>query len=139
MSFSPSRPSSSPARLGAAALALGLFAAGMWGAWLGWDHEYYLVDGVAQGPYRAWQVVGCALSVAVASVLAYLWVRGGAAVVVLAVAALVGFAIPWAVDASASDDTGLWAVGLVFLLVGGAVGLSLLLGVVAAVVRRPRG
>jgi len=67
--------SSQAARLGGTALALGLFAAAMWFAWLGWDHEYYQVDGVSQGPYRAWQVFGCGLSIAAAAVLAYLRVR----------------------------------------------------------------
>lgn len=112
-----------PARLGAAVVALGAFAAGMWFAWLGWDHEYYLVDGVAQGPYRAWQVIGCGGTVVVAAVLAQLWVGRTVSVFLLAAAAIVGFAIPWSADAASSDETGLWAVGLVSLLVGGGLGL----------------
>ena len=124
------------ARLGGAAPALGLFAAAMWFAWLGWDHEYYQVDGVSQGPYRAWQVFGCALCIAAAAILAYLWVRGAWAIFVLAAAAVIGFAVPWSVDAASSDVTGLWAVGLLSLLVGGGAGLVVLLAVVAAAAER---
>ncbi len=121
------------ARLGVASFALGLFAAAMWLAWLGWDHEYYEVDGVAQGPYRAWQVVGCGLSIAVAAVLAYLWVRKVWAIPVLAAAGVLGFAVPWTVAAIATDDSGLWAVGLVFLVIGGGIGLAMVLTLTAAI------
>lgn len=121
------------AQLMGTALGLGLFAAAMWFAWLGWDNEYYQVDGVAQGPYRAWQVIGCGLSVAAASVLAYLRVRGVWAIFVLPASAVIGFAVPWALDAASTDDSGLWVVGLLFLLVGGGLGLVFLLAVSAAV------
>lgn len=130
------------ARLGSAALVLTLFAAAMWFAWLGWDHEYYEVDGVAQGPYRPWQVIGCALSIAVGAVLAQLWARSFWGVLVLTPAALLGFAVPWTADAAASDDSGLFIVGLFFLVVGGGFALVTLLGVTAAVqhrLRRVRG
>lgn len=120
-------------RLLGAALVLGLFASAMWFAWLGWDHEYYQVDGVSQGPYRSWQVFGCGLSIAAAAVLAYLWVRSVWAIFVLAATAVIGFAVPWAADASSTDDSGLWVVGLVLLLMGGGVGLVVLLAVTAAV------
>jgi hypothetical protein len=114
-------------RLLGTALLLMLFSAGMWFAWLGWDHEYYLVDGVPQGPYRAWQVVGCGAAIAAASVLAYLRVRDVMGIFVLAAAAVVGFAVPWSWDAS-SDETGMWVVGLFMLLIGGGAGLAMLLG-----------
>lgn len=120
-------------RLGAAAAALAAFAAGMWFAWLGWDHEYYRVEGVAQGPYRPWQVVGCAVSIGIAAVLAYLWTRGTWAVFLLAAAGVVGFAVPWTRDAAAADDSGLFVVGLLFLLVGGGVVLTTLLAITATV------
>ena len=124
-------------RVGLTAVALGLFAAAMWFAWLGWDHEYYLVDGVAQGPYRAWQVIGCGVSIVVATVAAYLWVPRPSAVFVLAGAAATGFAVPWAHDAS-SDDTGLWLVGLIMLAVGGCLGLAVVLLVTDALVKSER-
>ena len=124
------------ARLGGTAVALGLFAAAMWFTWLGWDNEYYQVDGVAQGPYRAWQVIGCGLAIAAAAVLAQFWVRGVWAIFVLAAAADIGFAVPWTVDAASTDDSGLFVVGLLLLLVGGGVGLVVLLAVTAAVTPR---
>jgi hypothetical protein len=124
------------ARLMGTAVALGLFAAAMWFAWLGWDREYYLVDGVSQGPYRTWQVLGCGLSIVVGSVVAYLRVRSVWAIFVLAAAADIGFAVPWTLDAISTDDTGLWAVGLLFLLVGVGSGLVAVLAVSAAVASR---
>lgn len=126
------------ARLGLAALGLGVVAAAMWFAWLGWDHEYYLVDGVAQGPYRPWQVIGCGLSVAAAAVLARVWVRRGPGTVLLAAAGVVGFAVPWSVDAARTDETGMWGVGLVYLLIGGGIGLVATLSLTSAALRMLR-
>lgn len=126
------------ARLGGGALALALFAAGMWFAWLGWDDEYHLVDGVPQGPYRTWQVLGCGVSIAAAAVIVHLWVRGRWAVLVLTAAAVLGFAVPWTAHAAATDDSGLFVVGLFFLLVGGGTGLVLLLTLAEAIAPRRR-
>jgi hypothetical protein len=124
-------------RLLATALLLALFSAAMWFAWLGWDHQYYEVDGVAQGPYRAWQVVGCGASVVAAAVLAYVRVRTAVSAGVLAVSAAVGFALPWSWDAS-SDETGMWVVGLFLLVIGGSIGLGLLLTVTHLVMGEDR-
>jgi hypothetical protein len=124
------------AQLGRTAIALALFAAVMWFAWLGWDHQYYEVDGMTQGPYRAWQVAGCGLTIAAAAVYAYSRVPGIAAILVLACAADIGFAVPWAVDASRTDDSGLWVAGLLFLLIGSGVGLVILLTLTAAFASR---
>lgn len=118
-------------RLWVTAALLALFTAAMWFAWLGWDHEYYEVNGVAQGPYRPWQVMGCGVTVVAATVLAFLRVRTTGAVFVMAAAAAVGFAAPWSWDAS-SDDTGLWLAGLLFLSVGAGLGLTLVLVVTQA-------
>jgi hypothetical protein len=104
----------------------------MWFAWLGWDHEYYLVDGVAQGPYRAWQVIGCGLTIAAATVATFLRAPRTAAIFVLATAASLGVAAPWSVDAS-SDESGLWVVGLFMLVIGGTMALAVLLAVTQAV------
>ena len=119
------------------ALALALFAAGMWFAWLGWDHEYYLVDGVAQGPYRAWQVIGCGVAIVTATIASYLRAPRPSARFVLAGAAATGFAVPWALDAS-GDDTGLWLVGLIMLAVGGGLGLTVVLLVTDVLVTSER-
>ena len=53
------------------------------------------------------------------------------------VVAVVGFAVPWAVWAS-RDETGLWMVGLILLLVGGVLGLTAWLAVGYAVVETVR-
>ena len=108
---------------------LALFAAAMWFAWLGWDHTYYQVHGVGQGPYRRWQVIGCALSIGSATVLAYSRAPRALAIPVLAIAADAAFAVPWSIDASSGDETGLWAVGLFILVIGGSIALSSLLAV----------
>lgn len=126
-------PGRRAARLVVTALALALFAAAMWFAWLGWDEEYYYVDGVAQGPYRAWQVVGCGLSISVAAVLAQLRVRGVGAIPVLAPAAAIGLAVPWTVHAASTDDSGLFVVGLVLLLIGVGGAVAILLAISDAV------
>lgn len=127
---------SGPGRILLVTLLVALWSAAMWFAWLGWDHTYYEVDGVAQGPYRSWQVIGCGAAVALGAVVGYLLTRRIAAVVLMPIAAAVGFAIPWSLDAAASDDSGLWVVGLLFLLVGGGLGLLLVVGL-TALVRRP--
>lgn len=125
----------SPARRAGVLLGLALFAAAMWAAWLGWDTEYYEVDGVQHGPYREWQVVGCGLSVVVGAVLAQVLLRSTAMVAPLAAAAVVGFAVPWTMSAASTDDSGLFVVGAVMLLVGGFIALAALLAVTGAVLR----
>lgn len=122
-------------------MALALFSAAMWFAWLGWDHEYYLVDGYPQGPYRAWQVIGCGASIIVGCVAAYLVLRRTAAIFTLAPAAILGFAIAWGQDAARTDDSGLWVVGLGMILVGGTGALMAVVAVVSAIdaSRRRRG
>ena len=120
-------------------VAVALFSAAMWFAWLGWDHEYYLVDGYPQGPYRAWQVIGCGASLVVAAVAGYLLVRRVAAIFTIAGAAVLGFAIPWGWDAASTDESGLWVVGLGMILIGGTGALMTLLAITSAFAgtRRP--
>lgn len=118
-------------RLLAAMLVLAVFSAAMWFAWLGWDTEY-AADG--SGPYAAWQGIGCGAAILAATVAGYLALRRLSAVLLLPAAAVVGFAVPWAAEASSSDQTGLWAAGLLFLLIGGWVGLAMPVGLLATVV-----
>ena len=61
--------------------------------------------------------------------------RARRGVVLLAAAATVGFAVPWGVFAASTDDSGLWAVGLVLLLAGAFVGLVVVLTVAQRVMR----
>lgn len=120
-------------RIVSASVALALFSAAMWFAWLGWDHEYYMIDGYPQGPYRAWQVIGCGASIAIATVVGYLMLRRTAAIFALPSAAILGFAIAWGQDAASTDESGLWVVGLIMILVGGTGALMSLVAVVAAI------
>lgn len=110
-------------------LVVALWSAAMWFAWLGWDHGFYEVNGVAQGPYRAWQVVGCGAAVTLGAVIGYLRSPGRSSIWIVAAAGVVGFAVPWGRDAS-GDESGMWLVGLMMLLVGGFIGLSMLLGLI---------
>ncbi|WP_336670400.1 hypothetical protein [Tsukamurella sp. USMM236] len=109
-------------------VALAAVAAGAWFAFLGWDQEYYEVDGVAQGPYRPWQVIACGAVIVLACTAAFAYLRRVWLLAVIPAVAVVGFAVPWAAWAS-QDDTGLWVVGLLFLLVGGTMGLTAWLAV----------
>jgi hypothetical protein len=108
-----------------------------WYGWMGWDHEYQTdAQGVPSGQYQAWQVVGSALTVVAAVVLAVRALRGNARLAVPAVAAL-GYGVAW--SASANDDTtGLWVVGFGFLVVGAASSLALMAAVVIALRDRSR-
>jgi len=114
---------------------LALLSGLAWFVWLGWDDEYEWVDGVAHGPYEAWQVIACGATVVALTVVAYVLTRGVLAYLLLPVAAMLGFAVPWTGHAASSDESGLYVVGLFLLLVGGTIGLWVVLGVTAGVVR----
>ena len=110
-------------KLSAASGLLALFGCAMWFVWFGWDDV----------PYDVWQVIGCGACVVVGSIAALARARRG--VVLLAAAATVGFAVPWGAYAASTDDSGLWVVGLVMLLVGAFVGLVVVLTVAERVLR----
>ncbi len=114
------------------ALVLG---AATYAAWLAWDTEYYYdaAVGAYQGPYRPLQVLGCGLTFAI--VTALLAMRWSAPAV--AAGATLGFWLPWTVLAASRDETGLFVVGSVLLLVGLAVG-SAVAGAVGLALRRIR-
>ncbi|MGW6131215.1 hypothetical protein ACWFNE_14420 [Cellulomonas sp. NPDC055163] len=116
-------------------MALAVLTAACWFAWLAWDTTYGVdpATGVASGPYEVWQVLGCVLSLAVAVVLGTRVLGGPVTVVVTALA----FTVAWSVTASA-DETGLWLVGALLVLVGVAVGSSVVAAVTAAALRRRR-
>lgn len=48
-------------------------------------------------------------------------------------------AVPWAWRAATSDETGLWLVGLLFLVVGVGLGLALVVGITVGIADRRRG
>lgn len=126
-------PSGPTARLWIVGGVLALVAAALWGAWLGWDREYQVVDGNQTGPYTAWQVVGCGACVVVATVVARYFARHRSALLVLPVAAMIGFTVPWTIDAATSDDSGLFMVGAIMLAFGITVSLACVLAAVEGV------
>lgn len=115
------------------ALALVLGAA-TYAAWLAWDNEYYFdADiGAYQGPYRPAQVVGCALTfLLVTAALALRWRP-----VLVAAGTSLGFWILWTLQAGSQDETGLFIVGSLLLLVGLAAGSALAAAIAFAVRKR---
>lgn len=122
----------------ATVVALVLLTAACWWAWLAWDETYQVdpVTGNASGPYEAWQVIGCVLSlVAVGSVAALLlpaWVVVGTMTV--------AFTAAWTATAQSQDETGLFMVGAMLVFVGMACASGVLVALVQAIAhrRRPR-
>ncbi len=109
-----------------------------WFAWLGWESGYRtLPDGSVEGPYSTMQVVASGATITcivVAGCLALRCsVRGSIAVVACVTA---GFALAWGRNAAASDETGLWVVGLLLLVVGTAAGGSAVAALTRLVSRR---
>ncbi|MBO0596711.1 hypothetical protein I2485_04450 [Nesterenkonia sp. E16_7] len=117
-----------------------LGSAGAWFAWMGWDQEYQVdpVTGLASGPYEAWQVIGCGITLLAVAVPAS-WGRHWKAALLLPPS----FTLAWSVTAAAEDMTGLWMVGAVMVLIGSSLGTAAILGVTGAVesvlrrIRRP--
>lgn len=112
--------------------------AAVWAAWLGWDRSYYTdASGQRAGPYTATQVIGCAATVgvvtAVLGALRNPFIAAGGVTL--------GFWLVWTVDAATQDDSGLFAVGSVLLLLGLVAGTSLAasIGYAAGAARRRRG
>jgi hypothetical protein len=98
-------------------LAVAVLSALSWLAWMGWDDQYQVdpATGVASGPYEAWQVIGCALSLLVVFVGALLaGVRPWMACAALTLA----FTAAWTAQAAPDDETGMFGVGVIMLLVG---------------------
>jgi hypothetical protein len=99
------------------ALAVAAVSAGAWYGWLGWDSTYQIdpTTQVASGPYEAWQVIGCALSLLVVFVGALL---AGVRPLVASAALTLAFTAAWTATAAPRDETGLYGVGMILLLVG---------------------
>ncbi|WP_328653906.1 hypothetical protein OG598_08595 [Micromonospora sp. NBC_00330] len=96
---------------------------GAWILWLGWDTRY-TVDaqtGASSGPYEPWQVIGCVVTLVLLAALAGTRLSPWLVAPVMTVA----FTAVWSWRAAGTDDSGLWAVGAVLVLVGMAVGSAL--------------
>ncbi|MEU8157326.1 hypothetical protein AB0B94_27015 [Micromonospora sp. NPDC048986] len=96
---------------------------GVWILWLGWDTEY-TVDaqtGASSGPYEAWQVIGCVLTLVALAAFAGTRLSPWLVAPVMTVA----FTAAWSWRAASTDESGLWVVGGILVLVGMAAGSAL--------------
>lgn len=111
-----------------------VLAALVWFGWLGWDTEYQVDPATNEttGPYEPWQVIGCAASLLVLLVGAVL---AGVRPLLASAALTLAFTAAWTFQAAATDDTGLFAVGALLVLVGLAVS-STVVSLVTAGLRR---
>jgi flagellar biosynthesis protein FlhB len=94
--------------------------------------EVDAATGNVSGPYEAPQVIACVVMlvglVVVGSVVLPAWLA------VLAVS--LPFTAAWTLHASSTDDSGLWAVGAILVLVGTLVGATIVVAVTRALVRK---
>jgi hypothetical protein len=136
MTSTPHRPRRRSSRfqiVGVLAVAVG--SALSWLAWMGWDQQYQVdpATGVSSGPYEAWQVIGCALSLLVLFVGA---LSAGVRPLPASAALTLAFTVAWTVQAAAADDTGLYAVGAIMLLLGLGVATTVVSAVTLAIRKR---
>ncbi|SCL23875.1 hypothetical protein GA0070616_2809 [Micromonospora nigra] len=106
-----------------------------WVAWLSWETGY-TVDPETEatsGPYSVWQVAGCVVTLAAIAVVAGWRLPPWVVAPVMTLA----FTVPWSWHAARSDDSGLWVVGAVLVLIGMAAG-STAVSLVTWLVRRNR-
>ncbi|MCC2336423.1 hypothetical protein [Cellulomonas wangsupingiae] len=127
MTTTPPRTAAGPGRAAARYALVAVLTAACWLAWLGWDTQYRTdpVTGDVTGPYEAWQVVGCVVSLLAVTVLAVRALGGLRAVATVAVT----FTAAWVATQAPRDESGLWLVGALLVLLGTAAGA----GVVALV------
>ncbi len=101
-----------------------LGSAAAWFGWMAWDQEYWTDPdtGMEHGPYRAWQVIGCGLTLVAIAV----WTSRSRwwPTVLLPPS----FTLAWSVTAS-EDTTGLWMVGAIMVAIGSTVGTLIVLGI----------
>ncbi|EXF24237.1 hypothetical protein BG28_07260 [Nesterenkonia sp. AN1] len=103
-----------------------LGSAGAWFGWMAWDQEYQVdpVTGMEHGPYEAWQVIGCGITL----LLIALWTsrsRWWLTVLLLPPS----FTVAWSLTAAAEDSTGLWLVGAMLVGIGSTLGTVVVLGI----------
>lgn len=86
-----------------------------WLGWLGWN--------TGGGDYATWQVAGCALTLLAIFATALL---RGLHPLLASVALIIPFSAAWTVNAAAHDDSGLFAVGALMLLIGMTISAAIL-------------
>jgi len=92
--------------------------------WLGWHEPKHLQpDGRQTGPYETWQVLGFTLTLAVIAVAITWWSKTAWIAPVMMTTATTAY---FSADAATSiDNDGLWPIGAVLVLIGTAIGVSL--------------
>lgn len=88
--------------------------------------------GTVTGPYEAPQVIACVVVLVALVVIGALLLPAWLAVLAVSLP----FTAAWTIQASSTDDSGLWAVGAVLVLVGTLVGGAIVAAVTRALVRR---
>lgn len=123
-------------RQAAGTLAVAVLSALAWFAWMGWDSQYQVdpVTQVSSGPYEAWQVIGCGLSLLALFVAALL---AGIRPLLAGAALTLAFTAAWTATAARADDTGLYVVGMMLVL-GGLAMATTVVSLVVLGLRRLR-
>lgn len=105
-----------------------------WWIFLGRDtvRDVDPATGAVTGPYETPQVVACVLVLVALVVAGALTVPAWAAVLAVALP----FTVAWSVLAASDDDSGLWAVGALLVLVGTLAGGAVVAAVTRVVARR---
>jgi hypothetical protein len=119
----------------------GLLAAATLGSYwlfLGQDTTYQLdpATGNSSGPWTTGQVIACVLALLVLLIGAVL---AGVRPLLAAAVLTVAFVVPWTIQAASTDETGMYGVGVVLILVGMGFGSWLVAAVTAAVARAVTG
>ena len=87
--------------------------------------------GAVTGPYEAPQVIACVVVLVALVVIGTLLLPAWLAVLGVSLP----FTAAWTIQASSTDDSGLWAVGAVLVLVGTLVGGTIVTAVTRGLVR----
>lgn len=104
-------------------------------ALLGWDTGYQTdpVTGEISGPYQAWQVITLALVIGALAAWAGWNDHLALALLVIPTTLVIAFLV---LTVRGQDETGLFIVGALLLLIGSAVGVGIAGGLAAGVARR---
>lgn len=117
-----------------AALLLAGVSMALWAAWLGWDQQRDVhPDGSTTGPYQAWQVIGLVLTL----LAPVYWAASRKYVVGAVLGSSLGLAGAAFYDWS-DDSSGLFAVGVLMILIG-SLAVTGLLSLVVTLAQRKAG